>query len=90
LLKGEAGEGPVIDEEDDDAGTGERVGEGNEFRPALQRLRQGGHVRFDGEDFQAGVGEMRSDFDGGRFAQARPRQATAAPGPAAARTWATT
>jgi hypothetical protein len=39
LLKGEAGEGAVIDEEDDDAGTGQRVGEGNEFRPALQRFR---------------------------------------------------
>jgi len=39
LLKGEAGEGAVIDEEDDDAGTGERVGEGNEFRPALQSFR---------------------------------------------------
>ena len=26
-------------------------------------------MRFDGEDLQAGVGEMRSDFDGGRFAQ---------------------
>ena len=39
LLQGEAGEGAVIDEEDDDAGAGERVGEGNEFRPALQHLR---------------------------------------------------
>ena len=39
LLQGEAGESTVIDEEDDDAGTGERVGEGNEFRPALQSFR---------------------------------------------------
>ena len=69
LLKGEAGEGAVIDEEDDDAGAGERIGEGNEFRPALQRLRQSGHVRFDGEDFQAGVGKMRGDLDGRRFAE---------------------
>ena len=39
LLKGEAGESTMIDEEDDDAGTGERVGEGNEFRSALQSFR---------------------------------------------------
>ena len=39
LLKGEAGEGAVIDEEDDDAGAGERIGEGNEFRPTLQSFR---------------------------------------------------
>ena len=39
LLKGEAGEGAVIDEEDDDGSAGEGVGERDEFRPALQRLR---------------------------------------------------
>ena len=39
LFKGEAGEGTVIDEEDDNAGTGECVSERNEFRPALQRFR---------------------------------------------------
>ncbi|MEY3851307.1 MAG: hypothetical protein RI910_287 [Verrucomicrobiota bacterium] len=59
----------MIDEEDDDAGAGERVGEGDELRPALQRLRQGGHVRLDGEDFQARIGEVRSDLDGGRFTE---------------------
>ena len=39
LLKGEAGEGAVIDEEDDDRSPSERVSEGNKFRPALQSLR---------------------------------------------------
>ena len=39
LLKGESGEGAVIDEEDDDGSAGERVGERDEFRPALQGLR---------------------------------------------------
>ena len=39
LFKGEAGERTVIDEEDDDAGAGERVGKRDEFRPALQSLR---------------------------------------------------
>ena len=38
LLKGETGEGAVIDEQDDDGSAGKRVGERNEFRPTLQRL----------------------------------------------------
>ena len=87
----------MIDEEDDDAGAGERVGEGNEFRPSLQRLGQNGDMGFDGEDFQAGVSEVRGDLDGRRLSQvidvrleSETRQAMTASLPAAARTWATT
>ena len=69
LLKGEAGESAVIDKEHDDGGASQCVGERDEFRPALQRLRQSGHVRLDGEDLQAGIREVCGDFDGGRFAQ---------------------
>ena len=69
LFKGEAGERTVIDEEDDDAGAGERVGKRDEFRPALQSLRQSGHVRLDGEYLQSSVGEMNGDLDRRRFAE---------------------
>jgi hypothetical protein len=38
LGESEASESTMIDEEDDDGGTGQRIGERNEFRPTLQRL----------------------------------------------------
>ena len=48
----------MIDEEDDDAGTSERVRERDEFHPALQSFRQSGHMWFDGEDLESGGVEM--------------------------------
>ena len=57
----------MIDKEDDNGSAGERVGERNEFRPSLQRFRQGDYVWLDGEHLQSSISEMRGNLDRRRF-----------------------